>query len=251
VSSETVSEDSESGNEISETYTSSHEPESQVEPGTTGSDDMISSVMSSAMRQPSETFESPSEAIESIGPPVASDEPVRPTTVPRTTDDSTLALTGAEDMLVTGTDGTIATYVPERDPDYTSSTGTITTTDDNGDDVIIFPFGWFWRLDGGKGGAGAVNPPAPTVNPGAVNQPDEKEDDKNQDEEEDNDDDASTKDDDNSTVESTAYSTTEEPTTTTTQERETTTSSEECTAMTQPDCTRTISYLTSDGTEIM
>ncbi|KAF4472913.1 hypothetical protein FALBO_192, partial [Fusarium albosuccineum] len=66
----------------------------------------------------------------------------------------------------------------------------------------------------------------PTSNPDPENNEDDK-------------DDNSTKEDEKSTAEST----TEEPTTTTT--------SEECSATTQPDCTRTISYITSAGTEVI
>ncbi|KLO80190.1 uncharacterized protein LW93_6386 [Fusarium fujikuroi] len=149
-----------------------------------------------------------------------------------------------EDGIVTGTDGTVATYVPEQNKDYISSTGTTTTTDDNGAAIVIFPFGWFWKLQDDRGGGAVVRPPAPTANPVPENEPG----DKNEDDGDDEDD--STKEDDRSTVQSTVLSTTPEPTSATTSTYEQTTS-EECTAATQPDCTKTISYMTSDGTQIM
>ncbi|EKJ79606.1 hypothetical protein FPSE_00291 [Fusarium pseudograminearum CS3096] len=246
MSSDIIVEPSESVIDSTQTYTSSDGPVSQAPSGITGSGDVTSLTVSSTVGQPSGSLETPSEPAESS---LASDQLAQPTKAPTTKEHLAPALTSTGDMVVTGTDGTIATYVPEQDSSYASSTETITTTDDNGDNIIIFPFGWFWKLDGGKGGAGVVKPPAPTINPGMVNQPDEKEGDEDEDDDK-NEDDASTKDGDTSTVDSTVSSTTEWPTTTTTSEPETTTT-EECTAMTQPDCTRTVSYMTSDGTKIM
>ncbi|KAM0234808.1 hypothetical protein ACHAPO_006172 [Fusarium lateritium] len=246
-SSDTMIWRSETNSDSSQTCTGYDGTESEAPSGMTGSGDITSMTMSSEMRQPSRSLETPSESTDSV---IDSDRLVQPTQVPTTKQDATPTPTGAGDMLVTGTDGTIATYVPEQDSSYVSSTETITSTDENGDAIIIFPFGWFWRLDGSKGGAGVIKPPAPTINPGMVNQPDDKEGD-DQDDEDKDEDNSSTENGDESTVASTTYSTTEWPTTITTGEPETITTTEECTAMTQPDCTRTISYITSDGTHIM
>lgn len=143
--------------------------------------------------------------------------------------------------IITGTDGTVATYVPKQNKDYISSTGTTTITDDNGAVIFIFPFGLFWKLHDGRGGSAVAKLPGPTANPVPENEPGHKNED---------DDEASTKEDDRSTVQSTVLSTTQEPTSASTSSSEETTS-EECRAVTQPDCTRTISYMTSDGTQIM
>ncbi|RBQ74925.1 hypothetical protein FVER14953_13848 [Fusarium verticillioides] len=77
---------------------------------------------------------------------------------------------------------------------------------------------------------------SPTANPVPENEPGDKNED---DDDNDDDDDASTKEGYRSAAQSTVLSTTQEPT------------SEECTAATQPDCTKTISYMTSGGTQIM
>ncbi|KAF5235527.1 hypothetical protein FANTH_11678 [Fusarium anthophilum] len=152
----------------------------------------------------------------------------------------------SQNSIVTGTDGIVATYVPEQNKDYMSSTGTTNTTDDSGAAIVIFPFGWFWKLGSVPGGGGVAKPPAPTANPVPEKEPGNK----NDDDDDKYDDDASTKEDEKSTLISTVLSTTRDPTSATTTTEETT-SSEECTVATQPDCTKTVSYMTSDGTQIM
>ncbi|KAF5987632.1 hypothetical protein FCOIX_896 [Fusarium coicis] len=159
---------------------------------------------------------------------------------PTTADIVPSSTVASKNSVVTGTEGAVATYIPEQNKDYISLTGTTTTTDDSGAAIVIFPFGWFWKLDGGKVGGGIAKVPAPTANPIPEKEPGNENED---------DDDASTKEDEKSTMVSTVLSTTEEPTSVSTTEE--TTTSEECTVATQPDCTRTVSYMTSDGTQIM
>jgi hypothetical protein len=159
---------------------------------------------------------------------------------PTTADIVPSSTVASKNSIVTGTDGAVATYIPEQNKDYISFTGTTTTTDDSGAAIVIFPFGWFWKLDSGKVGGGIAKVPAPTANPIPVKEPGNENED---------DDDASTKENENSTMVSTVLSTTQEPTSVSTAEE--TTTSEECTVATQPDCTRTVSYMTSDGTQTM
>ncbi|KAL6863413.1 hypothetical protein ACO1O0_003667 [Amphichorda felina] len=66
--------------------------------------------------------------------------------------------------VVTGTDGAVVTYVPTKDPDRTTQTGTTTTTDDSGFPVVIFPGGWIWTPINVPPAVTAL-PPAPTGNP--------------------------------------------------------------------------------------
>ncbi|KAF4435913.1 hypothetical protein FACUT_6832 [Fusarium acutatum] len=200
---------------------------------------------------PSTTLEKTEPVTKSNPKSLTSEKTSEITNLPIVTGSVASSTMTSEDGIVTGTDGTVATYVPVQNKDYISATGTTTTTDDNGAVIVIFPFGWFWKLHGGKGGGAVAKPPAPTANPVLKNEPGHK---NEGDDENDDDDDASTKEDDRSTAQSTVLSTTQEPksattNTTTTPSEETT--SEECTAATQPDCTRTIYYMTSDGTQIM
>ncbi|PNP55400.1 hypothetical protein FNYG_15508 [Fusarium nygamai] len=200
---------------------------------------------------PSTTLEKTEPVTKSKPKSSTSEKTSEITNLPIATGSVASSTTTSEDGIVTGADGTVATYVPEQNKDYISSTGTTTTTDDNGAAIVIFPFGWFWKLRGGKGGGGVAIPPAPTANPVPENEAgDKNEGDDDNDDDDDDDDDASTKEDDRSTAQSTVLSTTQEPTSATTTTSEETTS-EECTAATQPDCTKTISYMTSDGTQIM
>ncbi|KAI1024966.1 hypothetical protein LB504_009635 [Fusarium proliferatum] len=124
--------------------------------------------------------------------------------------------------IVTGTGGTVATYVPEQNKDYILFTGTTTTTDDNGAAIVIFPFGWFWKLYGVPGGSDAAKPPAPTAKPVPEKEPG----DKNEDDNDTDHDGASTKEDEKSTMVSTILSTTQGPTSASTTTEETTTSEE-------------------------
>ncbi|KAF4456895.1 hypothetical protein F53441_1106 [Fusarium austroafricanum] len=196
--------------------------EAQTEPAETSQH--TTQPESTELEDPSPTTGSP----EASEPPTTADGPTQATQshskpspsegLAHATSDLKASTTMAEDVVVTGTDGTVATYVPEQNSDYISSTG------------------------GGKGGGGVIRPPPPTANPVppvSGNEPS----DKNNDGGDDGDDDASTKD-DKSTVESTV---TNEASTTT----DATTTSDECTAATQPGCTRTVSYMTSDGTQII
>ncbi|KAH7151097.1 meiotically up-regulated gene family-domain-containing protein [Fusarium sp. MPI-SDFR-AT-0072] len=152
---------------------------------------------------------------------LASEKTSEITNLPITTGSMASSTMTSEDVIVTGTDGTVATYVPEQNKDYISSTGTTTTTDDNGAAIVIFPFGWFWKLHDGKGGGGVAKPPAPTANPVPGNEPS----DKNEDNDDNDDDDASTKEDNRSTI-TTVLPTTQEPTSGTTTTSEETTSEE-------------------------
>ncbi|KAF5677742.1 hypothetical protein FDENT_9167 [Fusarium denticulatum] len=197
---------------------------------------------------PSTTLEKTEPVTKSNHKSLTSEKTSEITNLPIVTGSVASSTMTSEDGIVTGTDGTVATYVPEQNKDYISPTGTTTTTDDNGAAIVIFPFGWFWKLHGGKGGGGVAKPPAPTANPVPENEPGDKNEgyDDN-----DDDDDASTKEDDRSTAHSTVLSTTQQPTSATTTITSEETTSDECTAATQPDCTKTISYMTSDGTQIM
>ncbi|KAF4335490.1 hypothetical protein FBEOM_10667 [Fusarium beomiforme] len=217
-----------------------------TELASTGTEGPGSAKNSSVTSEPSDTPRSPSEVTKSYPESLTNERPSRISKVPETTDDPASSITATQNGVVTGTDGTVATYVPEQYKEYISSTGTTTTTDDNGAAIVIFPFGWFWKLDGGRGGGvggGVAKPPPPTANPVPENEPEDKDGD------DDEDNDSSTKEDKRTTAASTIHSTTQEPTSTFTTEE--TTTSGECTAATQPDCTRTISYMTSDGTQIM
>ncbi|KAG7409136.1 hypothetical protein Forpe1208_v011235 [Fusarium oxysporum f. sp. rapae] len=162
---------------------------------------------------------------------LASEKTSEITNLPITTGSMASSTMTSEDVIVTGTDGTVATYVPEQNKDYISSTGTTTTTDDNGAAIVIFPFGWFWKLHDGKGGGGVAKPPAPTANPVPGNEPS----DKNEDNDDNDDDDASTKEDNRSTI-TTVLPTTQEPTSGTTTTSEETTSEE---SSTDEEATRT------------
>ncbi|KAL6354196.1 hypothetical protein LRP88_12530 [Fusarium phalaenopsidis] len=71
--------------------------------------------------------------------------------------------TSYSEIIVTGTDGGIATFVPTRNTEYASVTSTITTTDEDGDDIIIFPGGWWWFL---KGPPNPNAPKPPSTPPG-------------------------------------------------------------------------------------
>ncbi|KAL7947386.1 hypothetical protein V8C42DRAFT_363834 [Trichoderma barbatum] len=56
----------------------------------------------------------------------------------------TKILSSLIETIITGSMGAIVTYVATRDPKYTTNTRTTTTTNDNGDNVIIYPSGWRW-----------------------------------------------------------------------------------------------------------
>ncbi|KAM0264377.1 hypothetical protein ACHAPA_008303 [Fusarium lateritium] len=161
----------------------------------------------------------------------APDEPQKTTAPPKPT--------ATEDGIVTGDGGAVVTYVPEQDKDFSDFTGTTTTTDDGGAAIIIFPGGWFWKPSGNL--PAGILPPPPAGPPpaggaggapggGDGNNENEDEDDSTKDEEE-----KSTAE-PSETVETTAKST------------EATTTTEACSAVEIEDCTRTISYFTTDGT---
>ncbi|KAF5618385.1 hypothetical protein F52700_12334 [Fusarium sp. NRRL 52700] len=151
--------------------------------------------------------------------------------------------TTTEDGIVTGSNGAVVTYVPEQDKDFSDFTGTTTTTDDGGAAIVIFPGGWFWKPSGNL--PAGILPPPPGSNPagagggtpgggGEGDGEDDKNETKKEDEEE------STKEE-----KSTAEPSTAETTAKTT---EATTTTEACSAVEIEDCTRTISYYTTDGT---
>ncbi|RSL38266.1 hypothetical protein CEP53_015018 [Fusarium sp. AF-6] len=73
--------------------------------------------------------------------------------------------TSYSEIIVTGTDGGIATFVPTQNTEYASITTTITTTDEDGDDIIIFPGGWWWFPKGPQN----PNPPKPPSTPPGPN----------------------------------------------------------------------------------
>ncbi|KAJ4117596.1 hypothetical protein NW768_010962 [Fusarium equiseti] len=144
-----------------------------------------------------------------------------------------------EDGIVTGTNGAVVTYVPEQDKDFSDFTGTTTTTDDGGAAIVLFPGGWFWKPSGNL--PAGILPPPPAVVPGppgggAGGGPGGNGDGNNDDD--DDDDKESTKKEEKSTTEQTTAKSTEA----------TTTSTEGCSAVEIEDCTRTISYFTTDGT---
>ncbi|KAI1067932.1 hypothetical protein LB506_012988 [Fusarium annulatum] len=215
-----------------------------MESGTTVLENTMTLTDTAKGPPPSTTLDKTEPVTNSNTKSLTSEKASEATNLPTATSSVVSSTMTKGDGIVTGMDGTVATYVPEQNKDYISSTGTTTTTDDNGAAIVIFPFGWFWKLHGGSGGGAVAKPPAPTANPVPGNEPGDKNEDDG------DDDDASTKEDDMPTVQSTVLSTTPEPTSATTSTYEQTTS-EECTAATQPDCTKTISYMTSDGTQIM
>ncbi|PCD36038.1 hypothetical protein AU210_008590 [Fusarium oxysporum f. sp. radicis-cucumerinum] len=120
--------------------------------------------------------------------------------------------TTTEDGIVTGSNGAVVTYVPEQDKDFSDFTGTTTTTDDGGAAIVIFPGGWFWKPSGNL--PAGILPPPPEQ---------------------------STKEEEKSTAEPSTAETTAKTT-------EATTTTEACSAVEIEDCTRTISYYTTDGT---
>lgn len=84
-----------------------------------------------------------------------------------TTATKTAATNKPIETIITGSKGTVVTYVATRDPKYTTNRGTTTTTDDRGNDVVVFPGGWIWIPIG----LPPFNfpplkfPPPPTMNP--------------------------------------------------------------------------------------
>ncbi|SCN92815.1 uncharacterized protein FFB20_09289 [Fusarium fujikuroi] len=152
--------------------------------------------------------------------------------------------TTTEDGIVTGSNGAVVTYVPEQDKDFSDFTGTTTTTDDGGAAIVIFPGGWFWKPSGNL--PAGILPPPPGTNPAGAGGgtpggggEGEGEDDKNETKKED--DEQSTKEEEKSTAEPSTAETTAKTT-------EATTTTEACSAVEIEDCTRTISYYTTDGT---
>ncbi|KAL7934505.1 hypothetical protein V8C35DRAFT_279672 [Trichoderma chlorosporum] len=84
--------------------------------------------------------------------------------------------------IVTGS-GTAVTYVATQDPKYTTNRKTTTTTDNRGDDVVIYPGGWRWipiglpplRLPPFKlPSPPAINPDPKSRNPNDDPDPDKK-----------------------------------------------------------------------------
>lgn len=153
--------------------------------------------------------------------------------------------TPTEDGIVTGTNGAVVTYVPEQDKDFSDFTGTTTTTDDGGAAIVIFPGGWFWKPSGNLPAGIIPGPPGSIPGPvgggggggggnGEGDGDDKDEDDKKSTKEEEE---KSTAEPSETTAQTTAKST-----------EATTTSTEGCSAVEIEDCTRTISYYTTDGT---
>ncbi|KAF5646031.1 hypothetical protein F52700_1980 [Fusarium sp. NRRL 52700] len=138
--------------------------------------------------QPSTTTQPTQTVKTSIHEPTTTKKALPISRLPTTTDIVPSPTVVSKNSIVTGTDGTIATYVPEQNKDYISSTGTTTTTDDDGAAIVIFPFGWFWKVDGVRGGGGVAKPPAPTANPVLEKEPGNK----NEDDNDQDDDNAST-----------------------------------------------------------
>ncbi|KAF5675608.1 hypothetical protein FDENT_9743 [Fusarium denticulatum] len=152
--------------------------------------------------------------------------------------------TTTEDGIVTGSNGAVVTYLPEQDKDFSDFTGTTTTTDDGGAAIVIFPGGWFWKPSGNL--PAGILPPPPGTNPAGAgggtpggSGEGEGEDDKNETKKEDEE--KSTKEEQKSTAEPSTAETTAKTT-------EATTTTEACSAVEIEDCTRTISYYTTDGT---
>ncbi|KAF5598829.1 hypothetical protein FPCIR_2709 [Fusarium pseudocircinatum] len=152
--------------------------------------------------------------------------------------------TTTEDGIVTGSNGAVVTYLPEQDKDFSDFTGTTTTTDDGGAAIVIFPGGWSWKPSGNL--PAGILPPPPGTNPAGAGGgtpggggEGEGEDDKNETKKEDEE--QSTKEEEKSTAEPSTAETTAKTT-------EVTTTSEACSAVEIEDCTRTISYYTTDGT---
>ncbi|KAF5536352.1 hypothetical protein FMEXI_10371 [Fusarium mexicanum] len=152
--------------------------------------------------------------------------------------------TTTEDGIVTGSNGAVVTYLPEQDKDFSDFTGTTTTTDDGGAAIVIFPGGWFWKPSGNL--PAGILPPPPGTNPAGAGGgtpggggEGDGEDDKNETKKEDGE--QSTKEEEKSTAEPSTAETTAKTT-------EATTTTEACSAVEIEDCTRTISYYTTDGT---
>lgn len=114
--------------------------------------------------------------------------------------------------IVTGSKGIVATYVATQDPKYTTNRKTTTTTDDHGHDIIIFPGGWRWIPIGLPP---LRLPPPPKLNPDPHNH-----------------DDHGGKDNGHSEDHRTSHS-------------KSSTSSGRCTTTEPPECTKTVSFITS------
>lgn len=154
----------------------------------------ISGVTQTSIEMP-ESWTEPPQTSNGVHIPTSTKPPEHTTTDPR-------------EVIITGTDGAIATYVPSQDPHYSDLRTTHTTTEDDGDSVTIFPFGWLWVPIGSL----PLHLPSPPRRNPDPNAPDDPEDDPD----DDPDDEAS---------------------------RSVSSSSAECTATDVPVCTRTISYI--------
>lgn len=62
--------------------------------------------------------------------------------IPRPT--ATMTTSRQIKTIVTGSKGIVATYIATQDPKYTTNRRTSTTTDDHGDNIVIFHGGWRW-----------------------------------------------------------------------------------------------------------
>lgn len=130
--------------------------------------------------------------------------------IPRST--ATRATSRPVEVTVTGSKGVVATYVASQDPKYTTNRKSITTTDDHGHNIIIFPGGWRW-IPLGLPPLGL--PPPPKSNPDPHDH-----------------DNHGGKDDGHSEDHRTSHS-------------KSSTSSARCTTTAPPECTKTVSFVTS------
>ncbi|KAF4944847.1 hypothetical protein FGADI_12396 [Fusarium gaditjirri] len=117
-----------------------------IESGTTELESPTTLIDSAATSQPSTTLKKPGRVTKSDPKSLASEKMSEITKQPITTGGMASSTMTSEDGVVTGTDGTVATYVPEQNKDYISYTGTTTTMEDNGAAIVIFPFGLRFNL---------------------------------------------------------------------------------------------------------
>ncbi|UKZ95531.1 uncharacterized protein TrAFT101_010366 [Trichoderma asperellum] len=121
------------------------------------------------------------------------------------------------ETIVTGSRGIVATYIATQDPKYTTNRRTATTTDDHGHDIIIFPGGWRW-IPIGLPPLRLPPPPKSNPDPNLTDGHDH--------------DGHGHNDDDHSDDDHTSHS-------------KSTTSSLRCTTTEPPECTKTISFISS------
>ncbi|KAL7923539.1 hypothetical protein ACQKWADRAFT_52354 [Trichoderma austrokoningii] len=91
---------------------------------------------------------------------------IRPTAVQSASIPRSMMTKTTSRPIETGSKGDVATYVATQDPKYTANRKTQTTTDGHGDNIVIFTEGWRWVPFGLPIGLPPLRlPPPPRFNP--------------------------------------------------------------------------------------